>query len=191
MLIERMIRAAQLDVGVYEEVEHDESATQQALIVVILVALASIIGGIISVAMSPAVPAGVPGAAQPSIVGAIVGGLLSAFLGWILWAYVTYFVGTSFFGGTATPGEMLRTLGFAQAPGVLRILIFIPVLGGIIGFITAIWTLVTGVIAIRQALDFTTGKAIATAVISFIVVIIVMAVLGLILAGIGLAFMAV
>src|SRR5262249_7144360 len=111
---------------------------------------------------------------------------LSALIFWVVWAYVTYFVGTQFFGGTATPGEMLRTIGFAQSPGVLRILSFIPVLGGLISFIVAIWSIVAGVIAVRQALDFDTGKAILTVIIGFVVVVIVTIVLGLILAAIGL-----
>jgi hypothetical protein len=148
-LAERMIGAAMLDVSVYEEVEADESATGQAALVVGLVAIAGAIG------------------ASGNGGSGMTGAVFTAFMGWVIWSGLTWFIGTRFFGGTATYGELLRTLGFAMAPGVLNILGFIPFLGGLIGFVVAIWSLVAGVIAIRQALDFDTGKAIATAVIGW------------------------
>jgi hypothetical protein len=147
---ERMMGAALLDVSVYEEVEADSNATLQAAGVVAMVAVASAIGGI------NAGPRG------------IIGGLLGAIIGWVLWAGVTYLIGDKLLGGTATWGELLRTLGFAQAPGVLLVLAFIPLLGGLLALVVWIWRLVAGVIAIRQALDFDTGRAILTAVLGII-----------------------
>ena len=152
-LPQRMIGAAMLDVSVYEEVEIDQSATSQAAIVVAIVAVCGAIGA--------------SGDGSRGIIAAVI----SAFVTWGLWSVVTWFVGTKFFGGTATVGELLRTLGFAMSPGVLYILGFIPILGGLIGFVVWIWMLVTGVIAIRQALDVDTTKAVLTAVISLAVVI--------------------
>lgn len=105
----------------------------------------------------------------------MIGGVVTAFIGWLIMAALTYFVGTKLFGGTADMGEMLRTLGFAQSPGILAILGIIPILGRLVVFVVAIWQLVTAVIAIRQALDFDTGKAIATAVIAWLVVWVVIA----------------
>src|SRR5262245_46121164 len=109
MLLERMIRAARLDSNLYEEVEADLNATSQAATVVGLVALCSGLGLAISVAMT-----GNTGGA----VGGFIGGIIRAFIGWIAWAYITYWIGTSVFKGQATPGEMLRTIGFAQTPNV-------------------------------------------------------------------------
>jgi hypothetical protein len=86
------------------------------------------------------------------------------------------------FGGTATWGEVMRTVGFANSPGVLRILSFIPVLGGLIGLLVAIWTIVTTVVAVRQSLDITTGKAIIVSIIGGVVAFIVIAIIGTILA---------
>ena len=74
-------------------------------------------------------------------------------------------------GGTATWGELLRTIGFAQTPGVLQVLGIIPVLGGLIRFAVAIWVLIAGIIAIRQALDVGTGKAILTAALGWLVIV--------------------
>jgi hypothetical protein len=146
----RMMGAARFDVAVYEEVESDETATGQAAGVVAIVALCSALGGI---------GGGAAGA---------LGGLISALVGWGLWAGVTYLIGDKLLGGTATWGELLRTLGFAQAPGVLFVLGGIPLLGGIIRIFVGLWVLATGIVAIRQALDFGTGRAIATAVLGAI-----------------------
>ena len=178
MLVNRMIRAAMLDTSLYEEVEHDQSATSQAMQVVLIVALASGIGSALwkLFTLNPI-----------DAVTGLVGGILAAVLGWLAWALVTYIIGAKVFGGTATYGEMLRTLGFAQSPNVL--LIFtgilggIPLLGGLLRLALLIWVLLAGLIAIRQALDVGTGKAVLTAIIGwivmFIIVVIVASVFGI------------
>lgn len=158
-IVDRMKGAAMLDVHTYEEVEADERATGQAAVVVVIVAICSAIGGL-----------GMGGRG-------IIGGLIGAIVGWLLWAGVTYLIGDKLLGGHATWGELLRTLGFAQAPGVLLIAAFIPILGWIIAPIVGIWMLIAGVIAIRQALDFSTGRAIGTAVLGWIVMVVVQGVL--------------
>jgi hypothetical protein len=164
-IVDRMRGAAMLDVATYEEVENDLNATGQAATVVAIVAVCSAIGG-----------------AGHGIAG-IIGGLISALLGWLIWAGVTYFVGTKLFGGTATWGELLRTLGFAQSPGVLLILGIIPGLGGIVRFAVGIWMLAAGIVAIRQALDITTGKAVLTAIVSWLCALIPIMILGML--GLG------
>ena len=151
-LTDRMKGAAMLDIPTYEEVEADASATTQAGMVVAIVAVCSAIGG------------------WNAGLGAILGGLIGAILGWLLWAGITYVIGDKLFGGTATWGELLRTLGFAQSPGVLYILAFIPLLGWAVRLAVGIWILIAGIIAIRQALDFSTGKAVLTALIGWVVV---------------------
>lgn len=66
-------------------------------------------------------------------------------------------------------GQLLRTLGFAQSPGILRVFGFIPVVGPVIFAVTSIWLLVTMVIAVRQALDYSsTLRAIGVVLIGFI-----------------------
>ena len=150
-LVERMIAAAKLDIHLYEEVEADADATSQAALVVGLVAVASAIGGAGS---------GAPG---------FFGGLIAAFLGWLVWSGITYLIGDKLLGGTATWGELLRTIGFAQSPGVFYLLAAIPVLGGLVRLAVLVWLLVAGIVAIRQALDFSTGKAIFTAALGWLV----------------------
>ena len=164
MLSERMLRAARLEPGLYEEVERDINANSQALLVVVIVAVASGIGAGLARGGS-------------GFVSGLIGGILTSLLGWVVWSLVTYWVGTAIFHGTATPGELLRTIGFAQVPGVLNIFSFVPFIGGLIGFVVFIWLLVAGVIAVRQALDFETGKAVATVLVGWLAMLIVAAIL--------------
>lgn len=148
-LVDRMVGAAFLSVDTYEEVEHDQSATAQAAVVVAMVAAAQAIG---------ASPLGILGAVQAAVL---------SLVGWALWAGITYLVGAKLFGGTASWGELLRTLGFAQAPGVLMVLGIIPFLGKPVLAVVALWMLVAAFIAIRQALDFGNGKTFATVLVGW------------------------
>lgn len=174
MLFERMMRAARLDVNLYEEVEADLTATSQAATVVGIVAVLGGIGAALAQIMA--------GNASGAVLG-FIGGVVMAFIGWIAWAYITFWVGTSIFKGTATPGEMLRTIGFAQTPGVLNVLAFVPVVGGIVGLVVFVWLIIAGVVAIRQALDISTGQAIITAIIGFIPMFVIYCIVGLIVGG--------
>lgn len=177
-MVNRMLRAARLEVPLYEQVEADLTATNQALLVVVLVAVASGLGA--------AIGASIAGTSAGGLIGRLVSGLLTALIGWAVWSYVVYFVGTRFFGGTATYGELLRTLGFAESPSVLLIFSFIPVLGGILSLVVGIWTLVSSFIATRQALDIDNTKTFFTILIGaaalLIVFTIVTAILGTVFA---------
>ena len=159
-LVDRMKGAAMLNVSTYEEVEHDHTATGQAAGVVAIAAVAQAIGSM-----------GQGG-------GGMISGLIGQLVAWALWAGLTYLVGTKLFGGTADWGELLRTLGFSQSPGVLYALGFLPLLGRPIRFAVGIWVLVAGVIAVRQALDVTTGKAVATVAVSLGILLIPVLLLG-------------
>lgn len=164
-LMERMQGAAMLSIPTYEEVEHDHTATGQAATVVAIAAVAQAIGSL--------------GQGGVGILTVLLGQLAS----WAVWAGVTYFVGTRLFRGTADWGELLRTLGFAQAPGVFLVLGFVPLLGAVLRAVVALWLIVAGVVAVRQALDVTTGKAIATVLISLIPAGIIMYVVQMVLPG--------
>lgn len=160
-MIDRMAGAAKLNAQTYEEVEADRSATGQAAGVVVLVAVAQGIGA-----------AGFGGRG-------LIGGAIAALVGWLVWAGITYLIGDKLLGGTATWGELLRTIGFAQTPGLLMILAIVPMLGGLVALVVSIWVLIAGVIAIRQALDFSTGKAVVTAILGWLVIAIPRAILGI------------
>ncbi len=165
-MLSRLIGVFTLSAGTFEEIERDEGATGQAALVVALVALAVAIGSGAMAAFSGG-----------SIIGGVISAILSAFIGWVLWSAVVYLVGTSLFGGQATMGEMLRVIGFAQAPQLLGL---IPCIGSLIGLI---WSLAAGFVAVKAGLDLDTGKAIATILIGFVVVLAVNCVLAMIFGG--------
>jgi hypothetical protein len=157
--VERMIGAARLDLATYEEVEADRAATPQALAVVVLAAVAGGIG----------VGAGVRG---------LVVGTLFGLLGWAVWAWLIYFIGTRWLpepDTKADAGELLRTMGFATTPGILRVIGIVPVLGPLVTIVAAVWTLVAMVVAVRHALDYrSTGRAIGVCIIGWLVQVVVL-----------------
>ncbi len=155
VLIQRMIRAAKLDVTLYEEVEADTTAMGQAMAVVILSSMAAGIGSM-----------GIGGFKG------MITLTLMALAAWYLWAYITYFVGTKLLPEPQTqssPQELLRTIGFSSSPGILRILGVLPGLGSLVLIITGAWMLVAMVVAVRQALDYrSTARAVAVCVIGWV-----------------------
>ena len=173
-LFNRMMRAAKLDNSLYEEVETDNNATTQALIVVILSSICSGVGSALSRVLRGQGPLGVGMG--------LFGGLFSSLIVWFVWSFITYFVGMKVFGGKASFGELLRTIGFANSPGVLLIFSFIPVLGGLISLIVWVWNLVAMITAVRQALDFSTGKAVLTCIVGWIVALVLLIIIGVLIA---------
>lgn len=163
MLIDRIIGVFKLSADTFEEIEADQTATSQAALVVLLVALVSAVGAAIGASFS-----------DSSFISAFLGTLISAFGGWIIWSAVTYFVGTTFFGGKADLGEMLRVIGFSYAPQILGI---IPCLGGLVG---GLWSLAAGFVAVRQGLDLDNTNALLTIIVGFIAYILFSIVVGLI-----------
>ena len=159
---ERMMGAAKLDVQVYEEVEADTSATSQAMGVVLLSSLA---GGIGSVGLGAG---GLSG---------FVGGGIAALIGWVVWAFLTYIIGTRLLPEPQTRadvGELMRTLGFAQSPGLVRIVGILPGVGAFAVIIVSIWMLATMVIAVRQALDYTsTLRAVGVCLVGWVLQIVI------------------
>jgi len=169
---DRMIRAAKLDAALYEEVEADKETMGQAMGVVILSSLAAGIGTISAT--------GIKG---------LIFGTIVALLGWFIWAYLTYFIGTRLLAEPQTKadyGELLRTIGFSSSPGVLRVLAIIPMLGGVLNFIIGIWMLAAMVIAIRQALDYkSTWRAVGVCLIGWIVQMVIFALFFWMVGGFG------
>jgi len=160
----RIIRAAKLDINLYEEVEADKTAMRQAMGVVVL---SSVAAGIGTMAFK-----------RPMT---LVIGVLGALIGWYIWAFLTYWIGTKLLPEPQTKadvGELLRTIGFASSPGLIRVLGFIPVLGGIILVGASIWMLIAMVIAVRQALDYkSTGRAVGVCLIGWLIQILVIGLL--------------
>jgi hypothetical protein len=177
-MLRRMINAARPHTATYEEVENDPNATIQAILVVIIVALAAGIGGFLAVEDEAVNPIW-------GLVSGVIGGLIS----WTLWVLVTFWVGTTILKTSRTNaswGQLVRTTGFAQTPGTLQILVFIPIIGWIISVIAGIWLLVTMVVAVRQALGYESiWRALGVVVIGFIIMTVVGAIIGGLIAVLG------
>lgn len=139
-----MIGAAMFSVDTYEEVEADQNATLQAATVVVIASICKAIGA---------------WGGGPLYAGWV------AFLdvgSWAVWAGIAFIIGDKVFGADATWGELLRTLGFAKAAGVLYLLAVLPFTGSLVTTIVAIWVSIASFIGLRQALDISNGKTILT-----------------------------
>ncbi len=159
---DRLIGAARLDRSVYEEVERDTTANQQAILVVVAAVVASVIGAIFT------------------DVGTVIASALVALVGFAVSVAFIYFVGTRLIPSDrveADFGQVLRTLGFAYAPQLLLVLAFIPVVGILVTLVVGIWSIITRVVAIQSALEASVGRAIAIAIVAAILAGIVQAIL--------------
>ncbi len=175
-IVDRMGRAVRGERALYEEVEHDPSATTEAMMVVGLVAIASGIGNAV----------GYLSTGRPTFaITALVAGVASLLIWWAVFSGVTYFIGSRIFNANATWEEVLRTLGYAYTPLVVAFLGGIPILGGLIITIAAIWTLYLVFVAIHSALDISGGKTIATVLLALIPAAIIAAVIQLPLAALA------
>jgi len=157
--LQRLIGAAALDAAIYDDVESDTGATGQAFAVVLLSAAA---GGL-----------GVRGLNGGPVNIAFFG--MVALLVWMAWALVTWAVGVFLLPEPQTRadvGELMRTIGFSSAPGLLRVLGVIPPLALPVLAATAVWMLLAMIVAVRQALDFTsTARAVAVCVLGWVLAI--------------------
>jgi len=153
--INRIIRACKLEVNLYEEVEADKTATFQAAGVVLLSSLAAGVGTLSF------------GASY-----FLIAPLLSL-VSWFVWAYLVYLIGAKIFPEPTTEadhGQLLRTIGFSSAPGLIRVFGIIPDMTSIIFITTSIWMLVAMIIAVRQALDYkSTWRAVGVVLTAFLI----------------------
>ena len=127
--------------------------------------------------MLSSIAAGIGSIGQAGAAG-ILTGTIAALIGWFIWAYLTYFIGTRFLAEPQTKadyGELLRTIGFSSSPGLIRILGIIPGLNVIVNLVAGIWMLVAMVVAVRQALDYkSTGRAVGVCIIGWIVQMVIL-----------------
>ncbi|HYN07535.1 MAG TPA: YIP1 family protein [Vicinamibacterales bacterium] len=166
---ERVVGVMRLQAATFEEVEHDANATAQAAIVVLAVTIASSL-----VVLDLGVTL-------------FLGTILAGLIRWVAGAFVVWIIGTRLLPGRNTEGDftqVMRTIGFAHAPGIFAVLWIIPIIGWLIALAASIWALIATVIGVRQALDYDdTLRAVIVCVIAWIVMVLVMMVASLI--GLG------
>ena len=167
-LLNRMWRAIKLDRNLYEEVEHDENASKQVIAVIGLVSIAQAIGLSLTNRIL-----------GEGLTRILVRGVLEfviTLVGLVIWSYLVYLVGTRLFKGVATQQETWRTAGFARSPGVFLVIPFV-------GLFVNIWLIIAQAIAVREALDVPTGRAILTCIISFIPYVLLLGIVEILLAS--------
>lgn len=181
-ILDRVIRAARLDIRLFQEVEADPSLNQEALTVVVVVSAVSGVGAFLAGLIGGRIGAAFLGLFVTIILGVV---------NYYIWSYVTYFIGTNLFQGKAEPGELLRVLGYASGPRALAGLRFVPCLGGLISLVGSVWALVAGFVGVREALDLETTETLVTVLIGWIVIfflnLLVGSILGLGALGLGAA----
>ena len=155
---QRLKKAIFLDVAFYEEVEKDKKFTDQAMMTV---ALVSIVQGLMIAGFAPI---------------ALVQGILGSLIRFLIWAFFIAFVGTRILPEPETEsntGELIRTLGFAYAPGLLVVLKIVPIISAFVDPVVTILQLAAMTIAVRQALDFnSTVRAVGVCIVAFILMIV-------------------
>jgi hypothetical protein len=168
--IRRVIGALGLDRGIYEDIEADRAALPQALLVVVLAGIGAGIG-----------TAGI-GDTAPKTIAVIA---VASVLAWVAWALLVYQVGGRILAEPGTSvdlGQVLRTLGFAAAPGMFRAF---EVLGGtrwLVFPLTAVWMVVAMTVAIRQAFDYQAlPRAVAVSIVGWGLLVVVGAGIGMLM----------
>jgi Yip1-like protein len=154
---ERMVGAMRADVKTFQEIEADPTAIGQAVTVIVIAGVASLIGNVFR--------------------SGVFFGMMSLILSLVsyaLWSLLVVLIGTKLMPEPSTKAdfrEAFRVIGFTAAPGVFNILAIIPYLGRLISLVIAIWTLIIGVIAVREVLDYSnTARAIIVCLIAMVVV---------------------
>lgn len=166
-MFDRMLRAALLQPSAYAEAERGgPGIALQAVLVVALVGVLASIGG---------------GLGGDDFVDGVIAAAVAEIVGWLLWALVTFYVGTRLFSAKTTFWETARTLAFAYSPGALLFFRFIPILGTLIAVAVFFWRLIAGYVALKVALDINPLYTLMTAVISFIPRLVLGFIAGLIL----------
>jgi len=169
--LQRLIGAMALDPAIYEEVEADRTATGQALAVVVLSSVAAGIGA-----------HGLTGTSTAASIAFIT---ITALLLWAAWALLTFQIGVRLLPTRETRsnvGELLRTIGFASTPGMLRVLGIVPPVAAPVFIVTSIWMLAAMIVAVRHALDYeNTGRAIAVCVVGWLLAVGIAVILGVLI----------
>lgn len=162
---QRAIGAARLEIPVFEEVEADRHATGQALAIVVASGIAAGVGLTSNVVDAP-----------------VLHRVMLYLLMWVFWATASFIVGVYLMPEPQTHtdvGELLRTIGFAASPGILRIFGTLPAVGEMIYGISTAWMVVAMVIAIRQALDYkSTSRAVVVCLITGVMAVLLAAMAG-------------
>jgi len=161
-MLDRIVRAIRLDWTVFRDIAQDPNALKEAAIIAVIASFLSALG---------------QGAVSDNFfAGFFINWATEIVVLWLGWAVLTYFVGATLFKGESTIPEMLRVLGYATAPRLLGLFVFVPCVGWAMPFAGWILAAVAGVLAVREAMDLDTSNAIVTVLISGLISVAIQAV---------------
>ena len=149
----RMLRVLKLDGSVYAEIESDPDGTRQAAWVVTLVATCAALGTVMLTSWQQ---------------WAILGAVLAALIHWLLWSGLEAAIGRILFRRQVFGERHIRTLGYAQTPGLLAFFGFVPVAGPWLVVGSRVLTMLAGSQALRASLELHRRQALAIRVVSFV-----------------------
>ncbi len=156
-LFRRFIGVLVLDASTFEDIEADRRSAMESVLVLVAACLG---GGFGSMGLGLVGPVGF-------VTGAIV-----TLAGWLVWVSVIKVVGTTVLAEPQTSSdrrELLRTLGFAAAPGVFFAFAAMSAIASLVLVGVSIWMVAAAVLAVRQALDYrSTARAIAVCAIAWV-----------------------
>jgi hypothetical protein len=170
-MFNRMYRAVRLDRTLFRQVADNPEFMSEAVLIAVIISSVAALGTLF-------VPQ------QNAFLIFIVQLLNNLLIGWVLWAVVAYFVGSTFFRGRSSITEMMRTLAYAGVPRLLSVFAFIPCIGWLLAIAGWILSIIAGVIAIRESMEFDSSSAIITAILGFLLYIVASIIIGLFLAPI-------
>ena len=165
----RFVGALALNPAAYEDIEADPRSTMQSVIVVLAVTCA---GGFAAMGL------GLIGAAG------FLTGAIMMLGGWLLWVSLIATIGTTALAEPQTrsnPRELLRTLGYAAAPGVFVAFAAMRAAAPLVIGVVSIWMIAAAVVAARQALDYrSTWRAVGVCALSWALSVGVLIAIGLV-----------
>lgn len=188
-MLDRIMGVITLKSAVYREIAEDPNATGQAATIVVVVALIQgLINGLVRVSAD--------GTVTTSLLGALIGAIITLLLGLVAWGISSWILATvaTMLGGKTDTGEMLRVTGFVDVFNLVSILNLLVLassalacITGLLGLVIGILAIVGYVIGVREAGEFSTGRAVVAAIVAALVEVIIFAVAGVIVGGILVA----
>ncbi len=162
-MLDRMVQSARLKSATFLSLKEDSTATGQALVVLALAGASFGFGFTASIGSSTT---GV-------LLGAIFGVIIGIALGFV-WLSLTFLIGTKLFKATADYWSLARPVFFATSPGLVFLLMSIPVsvVADIARAIGVAWIAISTVIAVKTGLGLDNQRSILIFIIvTFIVLI--------------------
>lgn len=138
----RLLGAMTLDDDMYEGIEGDRGVAWQAVLTVVLASVAAGLGASAWTSVHATTFLTLTGVALAT---------------WIAWAVLTCEIGLRVWPEPTTRtnlGELLRTVGFAAAPGLLQVFALLPRMALPVFVLTALWMFAAMVVAVQHALDY-------------------------------------